>query len=61
MNLNFFQVTLMIFLIYICLYSLVNRICKCIEYCAVGKAYKEVAALTDKSTSDEEKEGSEHV
>ncbi len=52
MNLNFFQVTLMIFLIYICLYSLVNRICKCIEYCAVGKAYKEVAALTDKSDSD---------
>lgn len=38
---NMVQLTLLIIMIYICVYGIVNRICKCIEYCSVGKVYKE--------------------
>ena len=36
-----FQYTLLIVVISICVYTLVDRICKCIEHCATAKAYGE--------------------
>ena len=36
-----FQYTLLIVVIFICVYTLVDRICKCIEHCATAKAYGE--------------------
>ena len=34
-----FQQALLIVLIFICTYTLIDRICKCIEHCATAKAY----------------------
>lgn len=34
-----FEIGLIIVVIYICLYGLVNRICKCVEACMLGKTY----------------------
>lgn len=36
-----FQYTLLIVVIFICVYTLVDRICKCVEHCATAKAYGE--------------------
>lgn len=32
-----FEIGILVFLIYLCVYSLINRICKCIESCAMSK------------------------
>jgi hypothetical protein len=37
MNLTAFQIALLIFFIYLCTWSLINRICRCIEHCFVAK------------------------
>ena len=34
-----FQQVLLIVLIFICTYTLIDRLCKCIEHCATAKAY----------------------
>lgn len=52
MRLDFLQVMLVILLVYICVYALVNRVCKCIEYCAVGKAVTELSQ--NKQAKEEE-------
>lgn len=33
------QQILFVLIIFICAYTLIDRICKCIEYCATAKAY----------------------
>ena len=35
-----FNQALMIILVFICTYCLVDRVCKCVEHCAIGKAYQ---------------------
>ena len=49
---------LMIVLLFICTYCLVDRVCKCIEHCAMGKAYqaatKSVEALKYLNEADDE-------
>ena len=42
-NLAAVQTALIIVIIYICVYGVVNRICKCIEYCSLAKSYGKVA------------------
>lgn len=34
-----FQQALLIVFVFICAYTLIDRICKCIEHCATAKAY----------------------
>ena len=34
-----FQQVLLFVIVFICAYTLIDRICKCIEYCAIAKAY----------------------
>lgn len=39
---TFAQITLMLpifFILYFCMYALINRICRCVEHCATAKAY----------------------
>lgn len=43
MNLTALQLALFIVMIYICIYSIVNRICKCFEHCSTAKSYGTVA------------------
>lgn len=33
------QYMLILFVIYLCIYALISRICKCIEHCATARAY----------------------
>ena len=42
-NLAAVQTALIIVIIYICVYGVVNRICKCIEYCSFAKSYEKIA------------------
>lgn len=36
---TFGQALLAFFIIYICAYALISRICKCVEHCATARAY----------------------
>lgn len=39
---TFAQIALMLpifFIFYLCIYALVNRVCRCVEHCATAKAY----------------------
>ena len=36
-----FEIGILVFLTYICMYGLVNRICKCIETCAMSKMVRQ--------------------
>lgn len=48
-----FQIALLIFVGYIILYSLIDRVCKCCENCAMFKAYgKAVDIKKIKETED---------
>ena len=42
-DMTLFQVALFIVLIYICIFGIVNRICKCVEHCATSKSYGQIA------------------
>ena len=35
------QIGLLIVLTYVCVYGVINRICKCIENCSMSKAFQE--------------------
>ena len=35
---NGFEICIVVFFIYLCVYSIVGRICKCVEHCATSKS-----------------------
>ena len=36
---TFIQFIVAFFILYLCVYALINRVCKCIEHCATARAY----------------------
>ena len=36
---NYFNLAILTFIVYICVYTIINRICTCIEQCSIAKAY----------------------
>ena len=36
---TFMQFIVAFFILYLCIYALINRVCKCIEHCATARAY----------------------
>lgn len=36
---TFVQIVIAFLIVYICVYTLINRVCQCIEHCATAKAY----------------------
>lgn len=36
---NFLQYMIAFLILYLCVYALINRVCKCIEHCATARAY----------------------
>lgn len=36
---SFIQLLIMFIVVYLCVYSLIDRVLKCIEHCATAKAY----------------------
>ena len=46
---TFLQYLILGLILYLCLYALINRVCKCIEHCATARAYgklREVGVMT---------------
>ena len=35
----FIQYVIAFLIVYLCVYSLINRVCQCIEHCATARAY----------------------
>ena len=38
---DFLKIAILVVLVFICIFTLVDRICKCCEQCALSKAYGE--------------------
>lgn len=36
---NFLQIVAAVIILYLCIYALINRVCKCVEHCATARAY----------------------
>lgn len=36
---SFLQYMIAFFILYLCVYALISRVCKCIEHCATARAY----------------------
>lgn len=36
---TFIQFIVAFFILYLCVFALINRVCKCIEHCAIARAY----------------------
>lgn len=52
---TFMQSVLLFLLVYLCVYSLLNRLCQCIEHCATAKAFgksKEAVNLVKKEHTE---------
>lgn len=41
-TLDYVSVGLLVFMGYLVVYSLINRVCRCIEHCATARAYGEL-------------------
>lgn len=39
---TFFQAILGFFIIYLCVYTLISRICQCIERCGIARAFSKI-------------------
>ena len=39
MHFTVIQIIIMFLIVYVCLYSLIDRVMKCIEHCATARAY----------------------
>lgn len=52
-----FQIALLIVLLYLCVYSIVNRICKCKETVTMTNAFSESKAYVNNDNPKEENDG----
>lgn len=50
------QFAILVFIVYLCIFSLTNRICRCIEYCKKAESYTKMIEVAEK-----EKENTEDV
>lgn len=51
---NFTVTQIIVFLIaYVCLYALIDRVMKCIEHCAMAKAYSQIISSKETDETDE--------
>lgn len=62
MHFTVIQIIIMFLIGYVCLYSLIDRVMKCIEHCATARAYaKYIFAFGPKKKADFEKEMKEEI
>lgn len=55
---TFIQLVLLFLLVYLCVFSLISRICQCIEHCSSAKA---LSKLTERdNTIKDNKEGTDN-
>lgn len=55
MTLTFLQYLIVTIIVYLCLYSLISRICQCVEHCATAKAYEKYQEAEKNSETKTEK------
>lgn len=60
---TFLQYLVLFIIIYICLYSLLSRLCQCIEHCATAKSFAKLqeAKVAGKSSVNDEEEKEEII
>lgn len=51
---NYFAIGLLTIIVYSCVYSIINRICTCIENSALAKAFDEYLKSESEKKGDEE-------
>lgn len=51
---TFSQIMIATIVIYFCAYTLLNRLCKCIEHCATASAFSKYCSDTNKNIDAEE-------
>ena len=63
MHFTVIQIIIMFLIGYVCLYSLIDRVMKCIEHCATARAYGVMTKMDDVASgiakSKEEKDNAE--
>lgn len=52
MNLTIFNLAILLLMAFICLYALVDRIAKCIENCAITKAYGQCSKKEEQNVEE---------
>lgn len=50
--LTFWQAVLMIFITFLCVYTILDRLCKCIEICSTNRSYKKFLESMNKGCND---------
>lgn len=50
--LTFWQAVLMIFITFLCVYTILDRLCKCIEICSTNRSYKKFLESINKGCND---------
>ena len=43
------KISLLIMLVYLCIYGVTNRICRCFEHCATAKSYEKFVENAEKT------------
>lgn len=51
---NLLEISVLCIVIFICLFAIVDRICKCVEQCNLGKNYTDFLKTSKKDTTDVE-------
>ena len=46
--LTFVQAILLTIIVFLCVYTVVDRLCRCIEVCSTNRSYKKFLETTDK-------------
>ena len=52
MHLNSVEIAVITFIVYICIFAIVNRICKCVEHCATARTYSKAVEATKQTKED---------
>lgn len=53
---NAVAIALLTILVYICIYSLIDRICKCVEHCATAKGFSKAVESTSRAVHKDDGE-----
>lgn len=51
---TFSQILISFVVVYLCVYALIRRICRCIEHCATAKSYLSIVKDIEKALKQEE-------
>ena len=56
MNLSPIILAILIVIVFICLYALIDRVCKCVEHCATAKSFTKAVEASEKVKTEKEEQ-----